>query len=232
MRWQVLQIADSAFPTGGFAHSSGLEAAMHHGRGRTGEELDAYVREHLWNVGHASLPFVAAAFDAPGDVWALDSWVDATLTSHVANRASRTQGRTFLATCGQVFDEAAVRALHARARARGPREATGERGDGGRVAAHLAPVFGASLAALGVSRAECLELHVFLALRGLASAAVRLGVVGPHEAQRLLRRHGATLDAVLEECATLSPGDAVTVAPLLDLLGATHDRLYARLFQS
>jgi urease accessory protein len=226
MRWQVLQIADSAFPTGGFAHSSGLEAAMHHGRGRTGEDLDAYVREHLWNVGRASLPFVAAAFDAPGEVWAIDAWVDATLTSHVANRASRTQGRTFLATCGHVFDEPAVLALHARARAR---EATGE---GGRVAAHLAPVFGAALAALGPSRAECLELHVFLALRGLASAAVRLGVVGPHEAQRLLRRHAATLDAVLEECATLSPGDAATVAPLLDLLGATHDRLYARLFQS
>ncbi len=218
-RWQLLQIADSAFPAGGFAHSSGLEAAMHHGRARTAEGLDAYVREHLWNVGWASLPFVTAAFDAPGSVWALDAWADAAITNHVQNRASRTQGRTFLATCAQIFDEPPVLALAARARAR-------------EVSAHLAPVFGATLAALGASRDEAQALHLYIALRGVASAAVRLGVVGPHEAQRLQRSHGRTLDAVLGACANLGPDEAATAFPLLDVMGATHDRLYARLFQS
>ncbi len=170
-------------------------------------------------MGGASLPFVTAAFDAPGDVWALDAWTDATLTSHVANRASRTQGRTFLATCARIFDEPPVLALAARARAR-------------EVAAHVAPMFGASLAALGAARHEVQALHLYIALRGVASAAVRLGVVGPHEAQRLQRRHGRTLDAVLAACADLVPGEAATAFPLLDLMGATHDRLYARLFQS
>jgi urease accessory protein len=218
-RWQLLQIGDSAFPTGGFAHSSGLEAAIHHGEGATAENLDEYVREHLWNVGRASLPFVAAAFDAPGDVWALDAWADATLTSHVANRASRTQGRTFVAACAQTFEQPAVVALAARARTR-------------EVSAHLAPMFGASLCALGAERGETLALHLYFTLRGVASAAVRLGVIGPHEAQRLQRRQGRTLDAVLAECAIVSPADVAIVAPLLDVLGATHDRLYVRLFQS
>jgi urease accessory protein len=219
VRWQLLQIADSAFPTGGFAHSSGLEAAMHHGRATTAEDLEVYVREHLWNVGCASLPFMTAAFDAPGDVWAIDAWTDATLTSHVANRASRTQGRTFLATCARIFDEPPVLALASRARAR-------------EVPAHVAPMFGASLASLGAARQEAQALHLYIALRGIASAAVRLGVVGPHEAQRLQRGHGPTLDAILAACADLAPCDAATAFPLLDLMGATHDRLYARLFQS
>jgi urease accessory protein len=219
MRWRLLQIGDSAFPTGGFAHSGGLEAAIHHGRARTAEGLAGYVREHLWNVGRASLPFVAAAFDAPGEIWALDARVDATLTSHVANRASRTQGRTFLAACARTFEDPLVVALAARARSR-------------ETAAHLAPVFGASLAALGAGRDDALSLHLFLALRGVTSAAVRLGIVGPHEAQRLQLRHGATMDAVLAECADLRPDDAAVVAPLLDVMGATHDRLYVRLFQS
>jgi urease accessory protein len=218
-RWHLLQIADSAFPAGGFAHSGGLEAARHHGRAATAEDLSAYVREHLWNVGWASLPFVTAAFDAPEDVWALDAWTDATITSHVANRASRTQGRTFLATCARVFDEPRVLALATRARAR-------------EVPAHLAPMFGASLASLGAARDEVQALHLYVALRGVASAAVRLGVVGPHEAQRLQRGHGPTLDAVLAACANLAPREAATASPLLDLMGATHDRLYARLFQS
>src|SRR6516165_2181582 len=84
VRWQLLQIADSAFPTGGFAHSGGLEAAVHHGCARTAEELGTYVGGHLWNVGWASLPFVTAAFESPGDVWALDAWNDAAMTNHVA----------------------------------------------------------------------------------------------------------------------------------------------------
>jgi urease accessory protein len=220
--WRFLQIADSAFPTGGFAHSGGLEAALHHGRGQTIEDLDAFVREHLWNVGRAALPFVAAAFERPGDVWDLDALADATLTSHVANRASRTQGRTFLATCARIFDEAPVRDLDARARARDDR----------RVPAHLAPVFGAALAGLGATLDEASSLHLYMALRSVASAAVRLGMVGPHEAQRLQQRQAATLDEVLAACKGVEPEDAALVCPLLEIMAATHDRLYARLFQS
>jgi urease accessory protein len=219
VRWELLQIADSAFPTGGFGHSGGLEAAAAHGRARTEEDLGAYVGEHLWNVGWASLPFVTAAFDAPGEVWALDAWNDAAITSHVANRASRTQGRTFLATCARIFDEPPLTAMAARARTRD-------------VSAHLGPVFGASLASLGATRHEAQSLHLYVALRGVVSAAVRLGLVGPHQAQRLLRSHGRTLDAVLAACASLTPDEAATASPVLDLMGATHDRLYARLFQS
>jgi urease accessory protein len=217
--WRVLQVADSAFPAGGFAHSAGLEAAVHVGHVGSAEDLDAYVHAHLWNTGRASLPFVGAAYDLPRAVWALDARLDAQLTSHVANRASRTQGRAFLATCARVFDESAIAALGARAASR-------------EVAAHLAVSFGAVLAALCVARRQALGLYLLLALRSVASAAVRLGIVGPHEAQRVQRRHGPTLDAVLAECEALRPAQAASVAPLLDVFGATHDRLYARLFQS
>jgi urease accessory protein len=219
MRWRLLQLADSAFPTGGFAHSAGLEAAVHLGQIRSASRLDAHVEAYLWNVGNACLPFVAAAHDEPRATGDLDALVDAVLTSHVANRASRTQGRAFVATCARVFDEPEVAALASRARE-------------GTLRAHLAPVFGATLSLLDFDRHETLALHLYLALRGMTSAAVRIGVVGPHEAQRLQRRHAPILDAVLDACAYLRPGDAATVSPLIDIVGATHDRLYARLFQS
>jgi urease accessory protein len=219
IRWRLLQLADSGFPTGGFAHSGGLEAAVHLGEARTPAELDAHIRAYLWNVGKASLPFVAAAHDPAHDFTELDALVDATLTSHVSNRASRTLGRALLATCARVFDEPRVALLAARARAR-------------ELLAHFAPAFGAALSALGIDRHETLAIHLYLGLRGVTSAAVRLGVVGPLEAQRLLQRHGATLDEVLAACQDLRPEEAATVSPLIDIFGATHDRLYARLFQS
>jgi urease accessory protein len=218
-RWRVLQIADSSFPVGGFAHSAGLEAMVHRGQPRTVAELDAYVGVHSWNVGHSTLPFVSASFDAPHRVRELDGRLDAFLTNQVANRASRTQGRAFVGTCARVFDAPALAALLQDARDRN-------------VAAHLAPLFGAALAALGLERSETLMLYLHGALRGVVSAAVRLGVVGPHEAQRIQDRHGATLDAVVTECSELSPSEAANVAPAVDVVAATHDRLYARLFQS
>jgi urease accessory protein len=218
-RWLVLQLADAAFPTGGFAHSAGLEAAAQLGETRGAQGLDRFARAYLWNVGNASLPFVAAAHDEPAALADLDALVDAMLIGHVANRASRTQGRAFVATCAQVFDSPAIAAHEERARAReGP--------------SHLAPVFGSTLAALGVQRRETLVLYLHIALRGIASAAVRLAVIGPHEAQRLQLRHGPTMDAVLESCQELQPHDAATVAPVVDVVGQTHDTLYARLFQS
>jgi urease accessory protein len=218
-RWRVLQIADSAFPTGGFAHSGGLEPAVSAGVVDSVESFDAFVRTHLWTCGHGSLPFVAAAHRHPEDVESLDAAVDAQLVNHVANRASRTQGRAFLATAARVFEAPAVVALAERAAQR-------------RITAHYPPVFGASLAALEISLSDALATHLLLALRGVASAAVRLGIVGPNEAQRIQGRHAETLDAVLAECRTLTPDDAACVAPIFDALGATHDRLYARLFQS
>ncbi len=214
-----MQLADSAFPTGGFAHSSGLEVAAHLGELTDTSRVEAWVLSYLWNVGQTSLPFVGAAHDEPRDIGRIDALVDAFLTSHVANRASRTQGRAFLATCTRVFDEPGLPQLAARVRAGG-------------LAAHLAPVFGATLAELGLSRGDALSLHLLLALRSIASAAVRLGVIGPHEAQRLQRRHAGTMDAVLAACHALRPDDAATAAPLLDVFGAAHDRLHARLFQS
>lgn len=217
--WRLLQIADSGFPVGGFAHSSGLEAMVHHGWPRTLGELDAYAAAHVWNVGHSSLPFVGAAHSAPGDLLSIDGSLDALLSNHVANRASRTQGRAFIATAARVFDRPELREL-------------AELAQGGGSRAHFAPLFGAAMAALGMSRQEASTLHLHSALRGLLSAAVRLAVIGPHEAARMHDRLAPTLEAVLTQCAHLSVDDAATVLPLLDVVWATHDGLYARLFQS
>src|SRR5581483_500091 len=146
-RWRVLQIADSGFPTGGFAHSGGLEAAFAAGAVTNEDDLERFVHASIWNAGNAALPFVAAAHTDPERVWSLDALVEAQLTNHVANRASRTQGRAFLATAAAVFDEPAIALLSKRASRRD-------------VFVHLAPVYGAIVAALGLPRRDALGLFL------------------------------------------------------------------------
>ncbi|HZI13943.1 MAG TPA: urease accessory UreF family protein [Myxococcus sp.] len=216
--WRVLQLADSGFPTGGFAHSGGLEAAVQAGEVRGASELRRFVRELLWQAGHGALPLLGAAHREPSALPSLDARAEAFLTSHVANRASRTQGRAFLDTCSRIFPSA-VGPLREEARA-------------ARVAFHHAPVFGAVLRVLEVEREDAQQLFLSLTLRGALSAAVRLGIAGTHESHQL--QHGATplLQAVLETCGELGVEALAQPSPLLDLLGSTHDRLYSRLFQS
>src|SRR5258705_145761 len=59
--WLLWQLADSAFPTGGFAHSAGLEAAWQHGEIRTAAELRQWLVSSLDQVAGTALPFVNAA---------------------------------------------------------------------------------------------------------------------------------------------------------------------------
>ena len=88
------------------------------------------------------------------------------------------------------------------------------------------------LRALGVERTQAQQLLLSLTLRGQLFAAVRLGIAGTHEAQRMLHEMSPALDEVLAACGGLGEDAIAQTAPLADLFGSTHDRLYSRLFQS
>jgi len=210
------QLADSAFPTGGFAHSLGLEAAWQHGEVRNHTELVSFIEAGLQQLGHAALPFVTAAFAEPEKLDEFDQLCEAFTTNHVANRASRAQGRALLSAVERIFKTEG-----------GRRKAEKEL-----LFAHFAPVFGSCLRQLEAPRQTSLRLFFFNQLRGVLAAAVRLNIVGPMEAQRLQHRLTPQAEKILNRCATLTLDDLAQTSPLLDVWQGAQDRLYSRLFQS
>jgi urease accessory protein len=208
--WLLWQLADSAFPTGGFAHSVGLEAAWQHGEIRNSAELSSFLEASLRQLAHSALPFAAAAHDAPEQGAELDRLSDAFLTNHVANRASRAQGRAFLMVVEKTFGLAHHSLPFG----------------------HFAPVFGGTARRLGLPRMSTTHLFFFQHLRALVAAAIRLGIVGPMEAQTLQHRLAPTAREILSRSEHLPVSAISQTAPLLELWQGTQDRLYSRLFQS
>ena len=215
--WLTWQVVDSALPTGAFAHSSGLEAAWHQGEVDGLDALQAFLRDAVQQAGYATLPLVNDAYRFPERLEALDALADAFLMNPVANRASRTQGRTLAATAGRVWPSPALAALESRALA---------------TCTHVAPVSGAVFRAIGLSLPTAQKIVLYGSARGVLSAAVRLGIAGSYEAQRLQSACAPWLEHTAARCGDLSAADLAQTAPILDLLQAGHDRLYSRLFQS
>jgi len=208
------QVSDSALPTGGFAHSAGLEAAWQHGEVPDRAALIVFCESSLVQLGRASLPFVMAAFDTPTKLSGFDALCDAFTTNHVANRASRAQGRAFLVAVTRIFPEAS------------------SDNESPPPCAHFAPVFGACLRRLDVPRDAAARLFFFQHLRGILGAAVRLNIIGPMDAQVIQRKLLVTADHVRCSCENLTVEEVAQTAPLLDLWQSAQDRLYSRLFQS
>lgn len=219
MNWLTLQLADSAFPVGGFAHSGGLEAALQSGEVSDIATLRQFVLDSLSMSGHGGLPLVSATHREPARWSELDGLCDAFLSNPVANRASRAQGRAMLSTCDRSFPLPEMQSVRERAR----RE---------KLLLHHAPTFGAILRTLGVDLDETQRLFLYLGVRGVISAAVRLNIVGPHQAQTLQVECSPYLDATLDECAGLEAEDLAQTAPIVDLVQSLHDRQYSRLFLS
>jgi urease accessory protein len=196
-------------------HSGGLEAASALGFVKNRDDLRTFATETIWQAGLGSVPFLLRCYET--SFVEADCACDAFLWSNVARQASETQGRALLLAAERIWNTATI--AHASASVR----AMQARG-------HFAPAFGVVAAAAQVALDDARRAMLFSALRNVLSAGVRLGLLGPFEAQRMHSELTPVLEAADRASASLrSPAQ---VAPLVELAQSEHTRLGVRLFQS
>jgi len=196
-----------------------MEAAYHHGQLATPAHVADFTATALHQTVHAFSPFLLAACDPVANLFEIDVLLDSTLSSHVANRASRLQGQALLSTAERVYRLKVLSAFREKVIAN---ETPG----------HLPVVLGLLAQALQIQREAALRVYLFITMRGILSAAVRLGAVGPLEAQHIQSTLTAALEALTLEALTLKLKDVAQTAPLIELWRGAQDRLYSRVFQS
>lgn len=216
--WRVWQLVDSAFPTGSFAHSLGLESAWHHGEVADTRDLQAFVRASLLQAAHSALPLLNDGYRAPDRLDEWDALNDAFLTNVAANRASRVQGRTLAATAARIWPHPTLDDLVTRTTST--------------LSAHVAPIFGMVFRHLGVSLPTARQAFLFSVSRGVLSASVRLGIAGSYESQQIQSACVPWATHLLDAQQSAGHADLAQTSPIIDILQGAHDRLYSRLFQS
>ena len=209
----LLVVADGRLPSGGHAHSGGLEAQVSAGRVRDVAGLAGFLRGRLATTGLVSAAFAAAACRRTGEWVDLDLGLDARTPSPALRKASRAQGR------------ALVRA----GRAMWPMPAIGRE-------PHQPIVLGVLAAAAGLGPLEAAAAAAHGTVAGPASAAVRLLGLDPYEVHGLLARLAPECDRIAADAAARS-GDPVDMlpaegAPLLDIGAELHATWEVRLFAS
>lgn len=223
LQWTQWQLLDSILPTGGFAHSFGLEAAIQVGIVTGPEDLHTFIIHLLENTASLLLPFVYSATMSPNmENWLrLDRMLNATLTNEVGRKASISQGSALMRVAAAVFSE--IHSLKAM------REACLGTGT---VAFHHAPVFGLVCGLVGLDSRTSQRAYMFITMRDVISAATRLNLVGPMGAAVLQHRIAPVAEVILTKLMDRGAEESFQTAPLLDTVQGCHGYLFSRLFCS
>jgi urease accessory protein len=231
----LLQLTDSGFPSGAYTLSHGLETLVAEdwvtGPDALGEAIATLL---LDRAAEADLPVLLAAHavatmataSAEGGGGAIDrlAALDRTLETVKLAREEREGsmrvGRRLLVEAARLFPETAVARYAAAVRATG--------GPPG----HTAVAQGLTYAAAGVSaRTAALAAGAALA-SGTVTAAMRLGLIGHGDAQRLLLAAHPVIAAAVDRAEICDPFDLRPSAPMLDIALARHERADVRTFAS
>lgn len=223
--YRLLQISDSAFPRGAFAHSYGLETYVAEGAIAKASELEEFIASVLRH-GAATLDgvylreaYLAKKVDDLPRVMALDADYDAARPVKSLRDASRSVGRQFLRTARGFIDDTFLDELEEEAR----RE---------RISGHYPVALGCVAESLSLACEEGLESLCYGVVSGLVSAAVRLVPLGQTEGQRVISNLEGAVQEAVGMATALSLDDAHSWGPGHEIRAMTHRRLHTRLFVS
>lgn len=218
----LLQLSDSALPTGAFSHSLGMESHLHqeriHDESSFANWLTQFIRVQLVHSDGLAIRFACEA-DGQAELFRVDRELHAAALPREIREAGEKMGARMLDIAGSVFPCAELAAYAA---------AVSE----GECAGHPALAFAIAGKNLGVPLEELLTSYLFSTVTALTQNAIRGIPLGQSAGQRVLAAaHQEVRDGVAL-IKTLGREDFGVTAPGLEIAQMQHERQRARMFMS
>ncbi len=215
----VLQTGDSFFPSGLSSFSWGLEQLFEEGLVADATHLRRVVEMQL-RLRWASFDraFLSASHGAGGDL----------------DLVARIDGICAVSICAKELREGSARAgqallaVHAKLGTCGAgsyRQRIGQ----GQAEGHLPVAQGLLWGALGLTESEAVVLSAYGLVSGFAAAAIRLGLIGHIDSQRMIAAMSGTVEELALQPAP-KPAEAASFAPATDIAAMRHEVSERRLF--
>jgi urease accessory protein len=214
----ALQFGDSAFPSGGFAFSWGLEGLAADGLINDDEDVAEIIAQQLamrWNTMDRILLGRAHAAQDLHAATRADLAAEAATLSAPMRAGSRRAGRALLGVCARLALAGVADYRHAAA-------------DDARLG-HLAVVQGFVFRAAGLPLTMAELLSGWAVISGLTSAAVRLGLIGHIQALKMTGPLRATLAGLLTTPIAID-AELSSFTPLVDIAVTRNPQRDMRMF--
>ncbi len=216
----LLQWMDSAFPTGAFAHSNGLETYTQAEVVQNAGDLARLIAARLEGAAWTDLIAVHSAMtDDPAIITQVDKLLSASKLARETREASEKIGRRMLASVLNLRDDAVLRWYKGEI-------------DAGRCAGHHAAAHGLACFALGIEPRPALLSFAYGLAANQTAASLKLMRIGQSQAQAVLGAAGAALAAAVEAALPRTLDDYGSFTPGLDIRAMQHEGLFRRLFIS
>jgi urease accessory protein len=221
----LLQLCDSFFPTGMFAHSLGLEGMVRRGRVRSLDELEQFL---LATLTHAVIPSDGVALlnshrgvrsEDLNELCAIDTRLSLMNAAPELRAASQQHGRRLLAETADLVDNETL--AHYRSRVVG-RESPGS----GAVA------LGAIGGAMDVDAELALAGYLHGYVTGVTSAAIRLLPLSNSECQAMVHRLHPFIADRVQSVRDRSWREMAAFSPDLVIISMNHPHDDLRMFAS
>ena len=227
----LLQLVDSFFPTGAFAHSFGLETYVQNGLVTDQPSCEELLRNALQDaIRNTDAIALALAYKSAqtyvnvpdasiGRIADLDMRLTALKLPRESRNGSVHIGKQFLRNARQLVQHPVLDAYEKRIRSKN-------------CGGHHAIAHGLVAAAASIELPDALLGYLHTYVVGQVSAAVRLIPLGATEGQLTIHALHPYLMEITEFAQNANLDDLAAFTPGLDIRSMQHERLYSRLFIS